>query len=443
MSVVVSMEEVGPCRQELTIEVPRPALDAETERVTEQYRKHADLPGFRKGKAPKGLVAKKFAKEIREEVVERMVPRYWRQAEAEKELDPILPPQLKEVDFELGEAMTFVAVVETRPEIELGDLEEFDLPSSVTQPTDEEVDRRITEMRRRAGTWQEVDRPAARGDLVKVTITSGEGEDEEEDELSFEVGEERVWEELSVSVQGLKAGQRSSFTKTVGEEGEEEEKEYTVEVDKVEELELAELNEEFVREISRFETVGELEEAVTERLGEELADEARKERERALLQQLRDRHPMRLPQGVVHEELESMVREYAHDMARQGVDVENADIDWGQLGEQLRPQAEKAVHTRLLLDAVADEKEIEVPEEKLEAMLADVARSRETSTVALRRELDQSGRLATLRKDLRRQEAVAELLGERTVEETESSEGPEPSDAPLESTSEMTEPVEE
>ena len=419
MSVVVSMEETGPCRRELTIEVPQPAVEAEVARVTEDYRKRASLPGFRKGKAPKALVAKKFASEIEEDVVERLVPRFWRQAEAEKELQPILPPQLKEVDFGPDRAMKFTAVVELRPEIELGDLEDFDLPAVVTEPTEEEVDRQINEMRRRVGEWNEVDRAAGQGDLVKVTITSGE----DEDELSFEVGEERVWEELSVSVQGLKAGQKATFEKTVGEGEEAEKKEYSVEVQKVEEIELPEVDEEFVKKISRFETVEEFREAVESSIRKNLQQQARRKREQALLHQLRERHPLQLPEGVVYNELESQVREYAHELAHQGVDLETTEMDWGQIGEQLRPRAEAAVHTRLLLDAIADEREIAVPEQTLEAMLAEIARSRGTTPLAVRRELDKNGRLPSLRQDLRRQETVSDLLGERSVDvESESDE---------------------
>ena len=412
MSVVVSIEETGPCRRELKIEVPQPAVEAEAERVTAEYRKRANLPGFRKGKAPKALVAKRFAAEIQEDVVERLVPRYWHQAEAEKELQPILPPQLKLVDYEPGHPMTFVAVVELRPEIELGDLEDFDLPSAVTEPTEEEIERHLTEMRRRVADWKEVERPAAQGDLVRVKIVTGENEDE----LSFEVGEPRVWEELSVSVQGLEAGQKASFERTVGEGDEAEKKSYTVEVQKVEEIELPELNAELAQKISRFETVEELRGAVAVGIRGNLEKQARRSREQALLRQLRERHPLQLPEGVVDNELESQVREYAHELGHQGVDLEKADIDWGQVGEQLRPRAEAAVHTRLLLDAIADEREIEVPEETLEALLAELARSRDSTPLAVRRELDRSGRLASLRQDLRRQETVRELLGERRTD---------------------------
>ena len=107
-----------------------------------------------------------------------------------------------------------------------------------------------------------------------------------------------------------------------------------------------------------------------------------------------------------------MVREYAHQLSHQGVDVEKAQIDWGALGERARPDAERIVHSRLLLDAIAEAEAIEVPEERLEALLAEIARERKSTPLAVRRDLDSSGRLAGLRRQLRRQETVRHLLGE-------------------------------
>src|SRR6185436_16127634 len=120
MSVVLSVEDVGPCRKQLKIEVPGPAVAAETERVIGEYRKRARLPGFRPGKVPSNIVRQRFKREIEQDVMERLVPRYWHQAEAEQKLDPLLPPELGDVDLALGESMTFTATVETRPEIALG-----------------------------------------------------------------------------------------------------------------------------------------------------------------------------------------------------------------------------------------------------------------------------------------------------------------------------------
>jgi trigger factor len=418
MSVVLSVSEIGPCRKELRIEVPPPAVAAETQRVLAEYRRQARLPGFRKGKAPESLVGQRFRQEIQQEVVDRLVPRYWRQAEAEKELEPLLPPELKGVDFQPGESLVFTAVVETRPEIEIGDPGPFQLPELEVEPGEGDVERQLEELRRRVATWNPVERPAARGDRVRVEVARESGES---DPLTFEVGDPQVWEELSLAVTGLAAGQQSAFDRQGGEG--EEKRRFTVVLKQVEEQELPPLDDDLARQISRFGTAAELREQVIIGLRQARRQERYRRREQALLEQLRQKHPLQLPEGVVQHELEQLVRDYAQQLARQGVDLERSGIDWGVLAEQLLPEAQRLVHGRLLLDAVADAREIEISQERLEGVLAEIARARGTSTAAIRRELDQGGKLAGLRRQLRRQEALRQLLGEPDEEGIESAAG--------------------
>ena len=132
MSVVSSIESVGPCRKRLHIEVPAPAVDAETERVVREYGRKVRLPGFRSGKVPAAVVQQRFKSEIEREVLDRLVPRYWKQAQAESSLDPLLPPSVEDVELKSGEPLVFVATVEVRPPIQLGDIVNFDLPPTDT-----------------------------------------------------------------------------------------------------------------------------------------------------------------------------------------------------------------------------------------------------------------------------------------------------------------------
>lgn len=412
MSVVLSVEDVGPCRKQLKIEVPGPAVAAETERVIGEYRRRARLPGFRVGKVPTNIVRSRFKKEIEQDVVERLVPRYWHQAEAEQKIDPLLPPELGEVDLNLGESMTFTATVETRPEIVLGSYKDVSLPDPSTGATNEEVDKQLEDLRRRAGEWKKVERPAGRGDRVIAEITGGAAATEtaEPQKTSFEIGDERVWEELSLAATGLAPGQSSTFRRRAAEG--EEAKEYKVKVESVEELELAPLDDELAKKVSKFQSLPELRSAVDQMIVDAKKRDRARQRENALLQTLRERHPLQLPEGVVQQEMETMVREYAHQLSHQGVNLEKAEIDWGALGERARPDAERIVHSRLLLDAIAEAESIAVPEEKLEALLAEIARERKSTPLAVRRDLDNSGRLVGLRRQLLRQETVRQLLGE-------------------------------
>jgi trigger factor len=428
MSVVVSVQDIGPCRKQLKIAVPAPAVEAETERVIQEYGRKAKIPGFRKGKVPAELVRRRFQKDIEHEVVERLVPRYWRQAQAESEIEPLLPPEVEEVDdLRPGEALTFVASVETRPHVELRNLHDFDLPAPEVEPGEVEIEEALDELRRQVGTWVPVERPAARGDLVSASITelphpgAAEGAQGAAQQVEIEVGHPQVWEELSLALTGLAAGQESRFTRRETHEGppgaestaHEHERQFRIEAVAVKERELPPLDDELASRISSdFRSLADLREAVIRRLRAQKEELRREARQKALLDQLRDRHPLELPQRVVEQEAEKLLHDYAEGLARQGVDLQRSRIDWREVGTGMRPLAERRVHARLLLDAVAEAERIEVEETEFEGALAALARAQGSSTPALRKSLDEQGRLGTLRAQLRRDKTIRHLLGE-------------------------------
>jgi len=426
MSVVLSLQDVGPCRKQLKVEIPAPAVEAETQRVVREYGQKARLPGFRQGKVPTELVRRRFAKDIDQEVKERLLPRYWKQAQAESSIDPLLPPEVDEVSELLpGEPLTFLATVETRPQIALGNTRDFDLPDPEVDPGTMEIEETIENIRKQMAEWVTVDRPAARGDRARLEVTalgSPEHPEERTDPVQVEIGDPQVWPELSEALRGLSAGEEATFERRHEHPAEEEgaapvvhEQKFRARINEIQERDLAPLDDAFAAkvnpEIKSFEALREM---VVQRLRQQKEDARREARHEALLDQLRERHPISLPQGVVRREVEGMVQEYAESLARRGVDVEKAPLDWNRVGEDMMPLAEKRVHARLLLDAVAEEQGIAVTEEEFERTLAMLARSQGVSTPGLRRKLYEDGRLAPLRTQLRREKTIRTLLGEAT-----------------------------
>jgi trigger factor len=424
MSVVLSLQDVGPCRKQLKVEVPAPAVEAETQRVVRDYGQKVRLPGFRQGKVPTELVRRRFAKEIDQEVKERLLPRYWKQAQAESSIEPLLPPEVDEVSEILpGEPLTFTATVETRPEIALRDLDGFNLPDPEVDPGTLEIEETIENIRKQMSEWVAVDRAASRGDQVAVDVTtlgSPEHPEERTDSIQVEVGDPQVWEELTLALQGMSAGQETTFERRhehpPAEEGgapEVHEQRFRVKVNEVKERDLPPLDDAFAARVNpEFQSFDALREAVVGRLRQQKDEQRREARHQALLDQLRERHPIDLPQGVVRREVEGMVQDYAENLARRGVNVDKAQIDWNRVAEEMAPAAEKRVHARLLLDAVADERQIGVTEEEFERTLAMLARTQGVSTPVLRRKLDEDGRLTSLRSQLRREKTIRTLLGE-------------------------------
>ena len=420
MSVVLSVVDVGPCRKQLTIEVPAPAVEAETARVVRDYGTRVKIPGFRQGKVPGEIVKRRFGKEIEQEVAERLVPRYWRQAQAEAEIEPLLPPDVDSVDEQKpGEPMKFTATVEVRPQVALGNVEDFELPDPPSEPAPIEVEEALDDLRKRFSEWRPVERPAARGDVVTGEIFElfpsepSEGREGEASRFEVEIGDPRVWEELSLALTGVSAGREGRFERREGEGAEAKERKFRFAVEEVRERELPELDDELAGKVdASFTTADELRAAVLARLRSDKIQGRREQRERALLDQLRERHPLALPEGVVRREVESLLRDYAENLAGSGVDLERAGVDWHHLGHEMQPLAEKRVHARLLLDAVADASGLALSENEFETSLAALARAQRTSTPALRKALDADGRLQALRLQLRREKTIRHLLGE-------------------------------
>lgn len=423
MSVVLSVEETGPCERQVKVEVPAPAVEAELDRVTQEFRRQARMPGFRKGKVPLDLVRKRHGEDIRQEVLDRLLPRYWRQAQAETKLEALLPPRVEEVDLEAGAPLTFTAVIETRPPIELDGLDGFDLPEVAVAVGADEVDQALEDIRRQVAEWVRVERTAARGDLVVADMVEIQEAEQGPQRVAFEVGDEEVWEELTLAVTGKGAGSTTEFSRSEGEGDEARERSFRLEVVEVKERDLPPLDDALAAKVGSFETLQALRDDVEGRIASAKRRQRVQVRERALLEQLEQRHPIPLPEGLVERELEHLLHEYADQLRMRGVDLESAQLDWRQLAEELKPQARRRVHARLLLDAAAIKLDLAVEESELESALASIARAQGRTPQAVRQALARDERLKELRSQLLRQKTMRRLLGEKDPEQSEASAG--------------------
>lgn len=414
MSVVVSRQDVDLWQTELKIEVPGPAVEAETQRVVGEWRKKAKMPGFRQGKVPAEVVKKRYRDEIEREVAERLIGRYWQQAQAEAGVKPLLPPLVDSIEHDFGATLSFVAKVEVRPPVELGEYHTWELPDMAVDPTDEELEMAIEDLQRQAGAWLPVDRPSGRGDRVVGEIEAV-GSTEGPQRLRVEVGGQGVWDELTMALTGVIAGAETSFehTETPGEEP----VSYRVKVEQVQELEPATIDDELAKKLGVADAAA-LQEAVRARLAHGKQDERRQRREQAFLKRLVEDHPLDPPERLVDNELRSMLEDYARELHGRGVDVERAELDWARIGDEMRPQAKRRIQIRLLLDAIVEKDEVQVPEDKLEATLARLAKGQNISAGHLRQHLARDGRLQRLRQDLAREAALVAVIDPAAADQT-------------------------
>lgn len=444
MSVVVSRREVGVCRQEFEIEVPASEVDAEYLRVARDYRRRARIDGFRKGKAPLDLVRQRFAGSIGEDVSERLAPKYWQQASEEDGVQAMLPPSVAPVQAAPGQPLRFTVTVDVEPEVEIGDSRSFELPQPETEPSEAEVDELLEQVRLQRSTWVPVERAAARGDRVRGRIhrsalpghvpEAAAEDDQDQDErgpathdIDLELGDERAWPELTDNLTGLSAGQKADFERTETDEDVERQRSYEIEVQEVLERKLPDVDDDWASGLAAtVETVDDLRRQLGEQVQAQKTEQAGQQRTDALLDQLRERYPVTLPEAVVEREALQMARSYANNLARQGFDLERQQLPWEQLMEEIRPQAEKRAHSSFLLDRIARDDGVEATAEDLERALEIMARARNTNRGRLRRELEREGGLEMLRVELRRDRTVQALLAANAPPEEASAPADEP-----------------
>ena len=431
MTAVVSKREVGLCRHEFDIEAPAEEVDAEYLRVARDYRRRARLDGFRKGKAPLDLIRQRFAEAIGEDVSERLAPKYWNLAREEEDVHAMLPPSVGPVEVAPGQPLRFTVTVDIEPEVDIGDDRSFELPQPETEPTDAEVDEVLEQVRLERSTWVPVDRSAARGDRVRGKVhraampgydaeAAGEGHDHDHDhdnrgpathDIDLELGDERVWPELTDNLTGLSAGQTATFERVEQEDGIERQRRYDIELAEVLERKLPEVDDDWASGLAAsIGSVDHLRENLRGQVQARKVEAAGQQRSNALLERLRERYPVTLPEAVVEREAFQMARSYANNLARQGVDLEQQQLPWEQMMEEIRPQAAKRAHASFLLDRIARKDGIEPTREDLERALEIMARTRNTNRGKLRRELERDGGLEMLKIELKRDRTVQALL---------------------------------
>src|SRR5580700_1464895 len=249
-------------------------VEQETERVVAEIQKKVRLPGFRPGKAPVGLVKSKFAGDIRQDVLEKLVPKALRAAAEKENLKWVGTPNIKDVHFHDGEPLTFHAEIEVAPEIELGDYRGLLIHYAEPVVADADIDKRLGEIRERKAEYVNEDpRPLADGDYALLALESVSGVDEKvsQDEIMVKIGDEATMAEFSENLRGAAPDESREFDVTYPEDYDRKPLagrtvRFRATVKAVRRKELPEVNDEFAKDLGDYQTVFELKEAVRKSL---------------------------------------------------------------------------------------------------------------------------------------------------------------------------------
>jgi trigger factor len=420
--VKVAVEELEACKRRLAVEAPVDVVQQEWERAYGRVQKQARLPGFRKGHVPRSLVKLHFADDVRREVAEHLIPDVYRQALTEARIAPVNEPDLQDVKLEENAPLSFVAVVEVKPAIALGAYTGLDVQHAPPPVSDDDVARTLEQMREQQAEFRSVERPAADGDLVVVDYTlAPEGHDPTTaNGYHFVVGSGSVMPEIDAAAVGMRAGDKKEVALRFAEDHRMESLRgkggtASLKVSEVKEKILPALDDDFAKALGQFETLDALRAEVRAQLEARGAVEHRRELEDKVVAAALERHEFTVPDAMVMRQIAHQVEHARERLRRQGVDPEGVQWDYQKLIGELRPGAEQAVRRALLLEAIADKEQIAVAEEEVDTEVDKIAKASQRPTPAVRRMMEKSGDLDSLRHGLRERKTLDFLIERASV----------------------------
>jgi len=372
-----SLERIENSRVVLTVEAEPDDVEPALERAYRQLVQKIEVPGFRRGKAPRAMLERYLGNEaFLDEAVQHLVPQLYSRALEEQSIDAIAEP---EIEVTQSDPLIFKATVPVRPTVELGDYHQIRVDPEPVEVAEEEVDKVVEQIRYQHAPWQPVERPIQFGDLVTMdvegTLDGKPGLDEKGVEYQVVKDFPSPVPGFPEQLEGLERNQEKEFTLSFAADHEAsqlagKEYQFKVLVSEIKEKDLPELNDEFAKSIGEgFETLAALRERVTSNLKSMAEDEARRRLEDKVMETLAELSQVDFPPVLVEHEIERLIRERESSVEGH---IRNSGKSEEELRQELHPLATKRVTGALLLSKVLETEQIEVTEaevdEEVEAM---------------------------------------------------------------------------
>jgi len=409
--------EATNCKKELLIEIPVDVVRQEADTVTAQYARKARIPGFRPGRAPASLVRSRFRDDIREEVVQALVPKYFEDAVKERKWTVVGHPRFEDLRFEEDQPLACKATFEVLPEIELQQYKGLEVEEETPRVTEVDIDKALEEAREQAATFEVVsDGLAAEGDYLTVNysgydVKAPAAHPQQEREVTLELGGRGTPAAFTENLRGARPGEIREFEINYPEDYRQEALagktfRYRVEVQSIKHKVVPAADDELAKSVSEFSTLAEL----RAKLGKDLAERARHQAEMAtkqeLVQQLLRLHEFTIPEVMVEARLDRRLERAMSQLISRGIDPRHAQVDWRKLREDSRADAEKEVRSSLLLSKIAEAEGLEVSEEEVDEVIREMAQEAHEPPAALKTRLTRDGELHMIKSTRRNQKAI-------------------------------------
>ncbi len=421
-----TIEELGPTRVRMAIEVPWGDLDHAFGEVYKELRNQVRIPGFRPGKVPNRIIDQRVGRPaVLEQVINHALPEVYSEVVRENQVRVIGQPDIEVTKLEDNDTLEFTAEVDVAPKLELPELDSLAVTVDDVEVGDEEIDQQVSVMRERFAMLNAVERAAQDGDFVSIdleaTLDGEKLEDGSTSGMSYEVGTGSLMEGLDDAIRGLSADESKTFeTALLNGPDAGKTAEVTVTVRSVKEKELPELDDEFASTASEFDTLDELRDDVRTRLKRTKVLQQGAQARDKLLEHLLETVEVPLPENLVEREVEWRNNAMTQELEKAGMDWDaylsmSGVEDRETYDADLRKNVEEAVKTQFVLDAIADAREVTVDNDDLSAQIMAQAQRARVSPEQYAQQLQQGGNIAEFVADVRRTKTLAQLLEQTTI----------------------------
>jgi trigger factor len=408
-------------KREISVEIPADEVARETEVIIQKYQKVARLPGFRAGHVPASIIKQRFGEEVKSDVVEALVPKYFRR-EAEKQgLMPVSQPRVTDLHIHDREPLRFKASFEVMPEIPVEGYKELRADKPEIVVSDEEVEQALDNVREQHATFTSVEgRPLADGDFAQASL-DGRPKDAQAtkdanpvrmDEVLVEIGGKNTMPEFTEHLRGASAGEERTFDVTYPQDASDKRLagktfSYTVKIHAIKQKSLAELNDEFAKELGEFTSMDAVKKQIRENMEAEKRHAAEHEAKDKLVAQLVQRNEFEVPESLVERQIDLRLERGLRALAAQGMKMEDMKkMDLPRLRVGQREQALQDVKSSLLLERIAELEKITVSDDELNQEVEALAKQTKQTPEAVRARLTQDGGLDRIRSRIRSEKAL-------------------------------------
>ncbi len=411
----VNVEKIERNFVALEVEVDPVKLEEALNKAYRKISKKVNIPGFRKGKAPRVLVERHVGKEyLKEEALDLLVPEAYFEAVRESGIEPIDKPKVDIVQVEENKPVIFKATVEVKPEVKLGDYTGLKVEKHKTEVTDEEVQAELERLRQRHAQLVNVEEgPAQSGDITVidfegfvdgVAFPGGTGTD-----YSLELGSGTFIPGFEDQLVGSAVGETREISVTFPDNYHSPElagkdAKFKVEVKGIKRKELADLDDEFAKDVSEFETLQELKNSILNRLKEAAERQAGERIKDQLVEKAVENAEVDVPEIMIQQKIDYMLDSFSQRLRMQGLNLDdylkytNSSIE--AIRKDYRPAAEKSVKIDLVLEAIAAKENVEATDEDIEARVAEMAARYNSEPAVFKQWLENAGNLEPLKKSI-------------------------------------------